>query len=243
MLTFTKAMMYTVHIDTPSSYIYGATAILGLGGGIGSSKGYSILPALLISPSKHHSAHHRSPEPQYIPASIAFLNIAQIGSIVHALAISGSIFQNVAYNNLVSVFGQNGLHFAEADVRAAVAGTRSYVFEQLDERVRKEATGAIVKAIGSVYALALASASLLLVVTAFMRWERLFQKPKAMTEPVVENTAEGEIESTSNAREAELADEPSSEGQERGEKDEEKGSLGKRLSEDAAIAGIRKEEN
>lgn len=202
--------MYTVHTNTSSSYIYGATALIGLAGGIGTSKGCkslpsvsevhpthtaniptdSILPALLIRPSTHPSAHPRSPEPQYIPASIAFLNVAQIGSIVHALAISGSIFQNVAYSNLKAVFASNGLVFAEADVRAAVAGTKSVVFEGLQEDVRAQAIDAIVRAVGSVYSLAITSGALAVVVAVAMRWERLFQVPKPAVEVDVEGKGE-----------------------------------------------------
>jgi hypothetical protein len=187
--------MFTVHVDTAPSYIYGASALLGLGGGLGTSKGYSILPALLISPSTHHTAQPRSPEPQHISAAIAFLNIAQIGTIVHSLAISGSIFQNVAYKNLVSVFDQNGLHFNESEIRAAVAGTRSAVFEQLHGRVEEEAISAIVNAVSNVYALALASGALCVVIAAGMRWERLFQTPKVTAEAKIERAAEDGSES------------------------------------------------
>lgn len=180
-LTVTIALMFVVSPTTSSSQIYGASAVLGIAAGIGTSKSYSLLPALLMSPSTHSTAVKRDPEPQYIPASIAFLNVAQIGSIVHSLAISGSIFQNLAYRHLLSVFHQAGLTFVEADVRAAVAGTKSKVFEDLESSVRIEAVAAIVKSISTVYSLCLASSVLLVIASLALRWERLFQQPNSTT--------------------------------------------------------------
>jgi hypothetical protein len=170
------ALMYTVTPTTSPSYIYGASVLLGLGAGSATSKGYSVAPALLLSPSKK-SPVKRSPEPQYIPASIAFLNIAQIGSVVHALAISGSVFQNVAFRNLKNVFTDAGLKFTDEEIRGAVAGAKSLVFQELKPDVKKQAVNAIVDSIGSVYALALAAGALLVVASLGLRWERLFQKP------------------------------------------------------------------
>jgi hypothetical protein len=170
--------MFVVSSGTSPSYIYGASALLGLGFGIGSAKGYSILPALLITPSTHRSATPRAPEPQYVPAAIAFLNAGQIGSIVDALAISGAVFQNSAYKNLLAIFKANNIHLDDVDIRATVAGTRSAVFESLTPEVRMQAVASLVKSISRVYAVSLSASALLVVVSLLMRVERLFQKAK-----------------------------------------------------------------
>ena len=167
--------MYVVTPATSASYIYGASAIMGLGGGLATSKAYSIAPALLLSPSKK-SPVKRSPEPQYIPAAISFFNVAQIGSIVHALAIAGSIFQNVAFKNLARVFDEAALKFTDEEIRGAIAGAKSALLIGLNPDVKAKAIEAIVDTISTVYALALAAAALLIVSSFGLRWERLFQK-------------------------------------------------------------------
>lgn len=111
---------------------------------------------------------------QYIPDAIGFLNVAQIGSIVHALAIGGTIFQNYAFNNLQAVFEAAGLHFNATEVRQAVAGVGSKVIMELNGEVRSKAIAGIVDAIQKVYILGLAGSAAGLLAAFFVKRERLF---------------------------------------------------------------------
>jgi hypothetical protein len=94
--------------------------LIAIGAGIGSQAAYSITP-VRVHPSK-------------ISDSIGFINVAQIGGIVLALSISGAVFQNTAFRSLTKVLA--GMGFSEQDVRSAIAGSQSAVFESVSEEVR-----------------------------------------------------------------------------------------------------------
>jgi hypothetical protein len=70
----------------------------------------------------------------------------------------------------------NGLGFTESEIRSAIAGSQSTLFESVSESVKEKAIEAIVKSIGNVYALALAAGVLGLVVSVFLKSERLFME-------------------------------------------------------------------
>ena len=151
------ALMYTVTATTSASAIYGFTVLIAVGAGIGSQAAYSIAPVKV----------HQSK----ISDSIGFINIAQIGGIVLALSISGAVFQNTAFGSLTKVLA--GLGFSERDVRSAIAGSKSAVFEGVSEEVRARAIEAIVQAIGKTYMLVVVAGSVALVSAVLMKRERL----------------------------------------------------------------------
>jgi len=91
-----------------------------------------------------------------------------------ALSISGTVFQNTAFKNLSHVL--SGLGFSAEEVRGAIAGSRSALFESLDENVRAKAIEAIVKAIDGTYWLIVAGSALAIVAGLGLRWERLFME-------------------------------------------------------------------
>lgn len=106
-------------------------SLIAIGAGIGSQAAYSITPV------KVHSSK--------ISDSIGFINVAQIGGIVLALPISGAVFQNTAFGSLTKILA--GMRFSEQDVRSAIAGSQSAVFESVSEEVRGSVIEAIVQAI------------------------------------------------------------------------------------------------
>ncbi len=149
--------MYTVTASTSASAIYGFTVLIAMGAGIGSQAAYSIAP-VKVHPSK-------------ISDSIGFINVAQIGGVVLALSISGAVFQNTAFGSLTKVLA--GLGFNEQDIRSAVAGSKSAVFERMSVEVRSRATEAIVQAIGKTYTLVVVAGAVALVSAVLMKRERL----------------------------------------------------------------------
>jgi MFS family permease len=151
------ALMYTVTASTSASAIYGFTVLIAMGAGIGSQAAYSIAP-VKVHPSK-------------ISDSIGFINVAQIGGVVLALSISGAVFQNTAFGSLTKVLA--GLGFNEQDIRSAVAGSKSAVFERMSVEVRSRATEAIVQAIGKTYTLVVVAGAVALVSAVLMKRERL----------------------------------------------------------------------
>lgn len=151
------ALMYRVTSTTATAAIYGFEILIAVGIGLIFQTGYSVAAAKV--------------SPENVPASIGFINVAQIGSIAISLSISGAVFQNLGYSYLRSALASYG--FSEAALRSALAGTQSAVLGQEGEVVRGLAVEAIVKTIGRLYVLVMAGGALTFVSACAMRWEKL----------------------------------------------------------------------
>jgi hypothetical protein len=154
------ALMYTVKATTSTSAIYGYTVLIAIGAGLGAQTAYSVAPAKV--------------QPHQVPAAIGFINVAQIGGIVIALTVSGTVFQNIAAIDLGKILYPLG--FTSSDVQAAIAGSQSTLFEQLPAAVKGNAIEAIVQAIDKTYALAITAGAFALVSSVFLRREKLFME-------------------------------------------------------------------
>lgn len=157
------AVMYTVKATTSTSAIYGYTVLIAIGAGLSAQAGYSVAPAKV--------------QPHQVPAAIGFINVAQIGGIVIALTVSGTVFQNIAASNLGRVLIPLG--FTTADVQGAIAGSQSTLFEKLPGAVEERAIEAIVQSIDKTYALVITAGALALVTSVFLKREKLFMEMSA----------------------------------------------------------------
>ena len=151
------ALMYRVTSTTATAAIYGFEILIAIGVGLVFQTGYNVAAAKV--------------PPHDVPASIGFINVAQIGSIALALSISGALFQNLGYSYLSEALGSYG--FPEGALRSALAGVESIVLNKEGLVVRGLAIDAIVRTIDKLYALVLAAGALTLVCACFMRWEKL----------------------------------------------------------------------
>lgn len=154
------ALMYTVKASTSTSAIYGYTVLIAIGAGLSAQISYSVAPAKV--------------QPHQVPAAIGFINVAQIGGIVIALTVSGTVFQNIAASDLGKVLIPLG--FTTADVQAAIAGSQSTLFEKLSAAVKERAVDAIVISIDKTYALVITAGAFALVTSLFLRREKLFME-------------------------------------------------------------------
>lgn len=164
LITTGAAMLYTVDTTSSSSFIYGATALVGIGSGT-CNAAYTVV-ASKVRPAEVNDA-------------LSFINISQLGGIMHALAISGTVYQNVAASGLRSVFEAAGLNFSNSDVSSAVAGSRSVVFADLTPEVRVLAIDAIVIAIQRVWVLLIAAGAFAVICSMLMRLEKLILRVEA----------------------------------------------------------------
>ncbi|KAI9845953.1 MAG: hypothetical protein M1838_001502 [Thelocarpon superellum] len=151
------ALMYRVTSTTPTGAIYGFEILIAVGVGLIFQTGYNVAAAKV--------------DPVDVPASIGFINVAQIGSIAIALSISGALFQNLGYSYLREALA--GHDFSEDVLRSALAGAESVVLNKEGPVVRSLAIEAIVQTIDKVYALVLAAGALTFVCACAMRWEKL----------------------------------------------------------------------
>ena len=151
------AFMYRVKSDTQVAAIYGFEILIAVGVGLIFQTGYNVAAAKV--------------DPVDVPASIGFINVAQIGSIAIALSISGALFQNLGFSYLSRTLAS--YNFSEDILRSALAGIRSVVLNEEGLVVRNLALDAIVQTIDKLYALVLAAGALIFVCACLMSWERL----------------------------------------------------------------------
>ncbi|MCJ1397467.1 hypothetical protein MMC11_000660 [Xylographa trunciseda] len=151
------SLMYTITASSPSAHIYGYSVLIAIGAGITLQTGYSISTVKV-------DVHD-------ITNAISLLNVAQIGSIVIALVISGQVFQSLAYQNLLAVLDGQG--FSDTEVHAAIAGTQSAVFASITPELRQLAVDAITSAMSKVYILVITAGAVSLVSSVFMKREKI----------------------------------------------------------------------
>ncbi|KAJ5614140.1 hypothetical protein N7528_007794 [Penicillium herquei] len=151
------ALMSTVKLTTSTSAIYGYSVLIAVGAGATSQAGYSIAPAKV--------------EGRLIAHAIAFINIAQIGAIVIALTISGTLFQNLTYNRLVGPLGAAG--YGSEDIHETLSGSISTVYNNLSDELQSVVNHAIVHSIGDLYYLVVAAGAVMIVASAFLKREKI----------------------------------------------------------------------
>jgi len=163
------ALMFTVESDTSPARVYGYSVLIAIGTGVSAQAAYSVVPVKVAMHPRHG--------PRMIPDAISFINMAQIGSIVHALAISGTIFQNLAFQNLQRALAGRG--FTDAELHSAISGTQSQLISGASAEVRGLAVAAIVKAMDRVYILVIVAGAFCFLASLPMKWEKLFLKVSA----------------------------------------------------------------
>jgi hypothetical protein len=151
------AFMYQIKETAHTAAIYGFEVLIAIGVGLIFQTGYNVAAAKV--------------DPIDVPASIGFINVAQIGSIAISLSISGALFQNLGYTYLREALTE--YNFSEGALRSALAGIESVVLNKEGPVVRGLAINAIIKTIDKIYALVMAAGALTFVSACFMSWEKL----------------------------------------------------------------------
>jgi MFS family permease len=157
LMTIGGALMHTLDIDTSTPKIYGYTVLMAAGSGLVGQAGYAIAQAKV-------STRENS-------AIISFMNVAQIGSIVLALTIAGSVFQNVAIHKLAAALAGQG--YTLDQIKSAVAGTQSVILQQGSPEVRKLVLSALIRAMDQVFAMVIAAGALTIIVGLLMKKEKV----------------------------------------------------------------------
>jgi hypothetical protein len=162
-------LMFTVDAHTSPARVYGYSMLVAIGTGLTAQSAYSVTPVKVAMDARYG--------PGMIPDAIGFINIAQIGSMVHALAIAGAIFQNLAFQYLRHALEGKG--FTDAELHSAISGTQSQLLASVSGEVKALAVNAIIKAIDRVYILVIVAGVVCLIVSVPMRMEKLFIKASA----------------------------------------------------------------
>jgi hypothetical protein len=158
-----SATMFTVTPNTPIANVYGYSVILGAGTGLVFNLGFTISGVTIMAETGNGLDLQRV---------ISMQNLSQLGFQTMSLLIGGQIFQSLSMKNLTHVL--DGLGLSQAEIRSAIAGTRSAVFTRLSPSLQEEATMAITNAMSRVYILSIAASAITVICAMLMKKEKLF---------------------------------------------------------------------
>ncbi|KAL1870692.1 hypothetical protein Daus18300_005012 [Diaporthe australafricana] len=159
MMTLSGALFLAyLQPSTPTAQIYGFSVLMAVGTGITMQLGYAVA-SLKAGPADMLSA-------------INLQNVAQIGATVICLVIASQAFQSNAVRNMSGVLAGEG--FSNADIRGAVAGAQSQLFESLTPDLRVAATRAITDAMQRSFIIPLVAGIVGLINALLMSREKLF---------------------------------------------------------------------
>ncbi|EKG09516.1 Major facilitator superfamily [Macrophomina phaseolina MS6] len=155
-----------VYLDpsTTTATIYGLTILVAVGAGLSMVTGYTVATLTL--------------KPEDAGAGLSMQNVSQIGGQVIALAVAGQIYQSTAIRNLSAVLA--GHNFSDKEIRGAVAGAQSTLFEELNGEMREKGIEAVTKAMQMTFVLVPVAGGVMLIAALCMKREKLFGKAVAV---------------------------------------------------------------
>ncbi|CAN8095562.1 unnamed protein product [Discula destructiva] len=166
------SLMTQIVPSTSDSAVMGYGAIIGFGVGLSLTHGLGIANVLVPPQDRFDAA--------------ALFNMAQIGAVSIVLAVAGCIYQNVGFNHLsaeIAAYEANAgksLNLTEQDIREALAGVASRLWEGGDAGLAALGADAVTSVISRIFFLVVAGGAMCLVCALFMKWERLvFGHPAA----------------------------------------------------------------
>jgi MFS family permease len=159
MMTLSGALFLVyLHPSAPTAQIYGFSVLMAVGTGITMQLGYAVA-SLKAGPEDMLSA-------------VNLQNVAQIGATVICLVIASQAFQSNAVRNMSTVLANQGL--SNAEIRNAVAGTQSQLFESLSPENRVAAVRAITDAMQLSFVIPLVAGIVGVINALLMSKEKLF---------------------------------------------------------------------
>ncbi|KAI9719384.1 MAG: hypothetical protein M1812_003455 [Candelaria pacifica] len=155
------ALMYTVDEFSSTSRIYGYIVLIGIGSGSFVQASFSVAQSKV--------------EPHLIPSAIGFITCAQVAGITISLSIANSVFLNNSTKSITAILPNVPI----SEVQGAIAGAGSAFFEKLTPDIRARVLHAIVDSIKDAYILVLTAGSLAVVLSLFLKREKLSMEAAA----------------------------------------------------------------
>lgn len=155
-----SVLLHTINKETSESRIYGYSVLTAFGVGLFSQAGFAI-------------AQMKAP-PRQLAQAVAFIGIGQVGGITLALTMSNSIFLNESTKRIASVLPG----MSRGAVQEAVSGFGGDLFRSLSSDERQRVLAAIVESIDKTFIMVITACALSLVLSVFMKRERLFVVPR-----------------------------------------------------------------
>jgi hypothetical protein len=154
-----SALMFTVDLDSSAAKVYGYTIIIGLGVGSFCQASFAVAQG--------------SVQAADIPSAVGFITCGQITGVTISIAIANSVFLNEAERGIAALLPSVPLD----QIQAAIAGVGSQLVQTLPQEVRVLVLRAIVAAISKTYIVCITGGSVAVVLSIFLKRERLFVTP------------------------------------------------------------------
>ena len=155
------ALLFSVNPDTPTAAIYGYSVVLGIGAGSYCQASFSVAQALVA--------------PEEISLAVGFITLGQIGGGTISLAIANSVFLNQSTDKISRLLPDLPLD----TVRGAILGGASAFYRGLPDALKAEVLDVVVESISKVYILVITAGAMAVVLSLFMKRERLFMEAAA----------------------------------------------------------------
>ena len=143
-------LLDTINPDTAPAKIYGFTVLMGIGAGTYLASSFAVVQALVSV--------------EDLSNAVGFMSIGQDLGIVVFLAVAGTVYQNTAIKNILTVIPDSSME----DIFNVIAGTSNPAFTALEKVVQTEVIAQIVKAMSGVWALLIAGMALSFVLSLFL---------------------------------------------------------------------------
>ena len=154
------ALLHTISVDSSTSHVYGYSALTAFGVGLFSQAGFPIAQVKVAR--------------ETISQAVAYIGVAQVGGIALALTISNSIFLNTASNRIADI-----IQAPLDQVQQAISGAGGSFFMTLSDADRARVLVSIVQSIDDVYIMVITAGVLTVILSLFMKREKLFVEPSS----------------------------------------------------------------
>ncbi|KAF7868682.1 hypothetical protein EAF04_005212 [Stromatinia cepivora] len=145
-------VMYAlVGVDTKAASIYGNSILMALGVGLFTQGPISVVQSLFPA--------------NRIADATAFIGFGQVAGIAIMLAVANAIFLNLATNKIEVLLPNAPLD----EVQAAISGTGSELFQNLNGDLKNAVLRAVVESINTVYILVIVAGALTFVLCPFLK--------------------------------------------------------------------------
>lgn len=151
-----SALLYTIDAETSAARIYGYSVITAFGVGLFSQAGFAVAQVKVA--------------PTQLAQAVAFIGIGQVGGITLALMMSNSIFINESTDKIATILPG----MSRSAVQNAVSGFGGNFFSSLTSDQRQRVLVAIIESIDKTFIMVITASALSLVLSIFLKRERLF---------------------------------------------------------------------
>ncbi|KFY26430.1 hypothetical protein V493_04093 [Pseudogymnoascus sp. VKM F-4281 (FW-2241)] len=153
------ALMYTVDSSSTAAQVYGYSILVGVGVGIFCQTSFSVAQVIV--------------KPEEIPSAVGYISTGQVTGVTISIAIANSVFLNGAEERIAKLLPD----VPRDQIQSSIAGVGSKFVQSLPAAVRQQVLDAIIEAMSKAYVICITAAAMAVVLSLFLKRERLFVAP------------------------------------------------------------------